>query len=173
MEKIKGYNAAVCDAGPVIHLDELGTLDLLSDFHPLVISKTVQSEIIKHRPTALKSAGFEIKLVDLIPSQGPRLSVLSKAFSLDQGELESLSVAQEMPGVFFLTDDAAARLAGEELGCRVHGTIGIILRAIRNKMKTPHEVVGLLSQIPNKTTLFLRPALLEEIVQKVKKEYSL
>jgi len=40
-------------------------------------------------------------------------------------------------------------------------------------MKTPHEVVGLLSQIPNKTTLFLRPALLEEIIQKVKKEYSL
>lgn len=67
MEKIKSYNAAVCDAGPVIHLDELGSLDLLSDFHPLLISKTVQSEIIKHRPTAFKSAGFEIKLVDLIP----------------------------------------------------------------------------------------------------------
>jgi len=29
--------AVVCDAGPIIHLDELGCLDLLNDFSPLLI----------------------------------------------------------------------------------------------------------------------------------------
>ncbi|OGW02778.1 MAG: hypothetical protein A2889_06780 [Nitrospinae bacterium RIFCSPLOWO2_01_FULL_39_10] len=70
-----------------------------------------------------------------------------------------------------MTDDAAARLAGEELGYKVHGTIGIILRAIRKKMRTPKDVIELLNRIPKETTLFLRPALLEKIIQKVEKEY--
>jgi len=78
---------------------------------------------------------------------------------------------QENPGAILLTDDASARLAGEELGYKVHGTIGIILRAIRKKTRTPKDVLKLLNEIPEKTTLFLRPALLEEIIQKVKDEY--
>jgi len=45
---------AVCDAGPIIHLDELDSLDVISDFYPLIISKTVKTEITKHRPTALQ-----------------------------------------------------------------------------------------------------------------------
>ena len=32
MGKIKSEITVVCDAGPVIHLDELGYLDLLKDF---------------------------------------------------------------------------------------------------------------------------------------------
>ncbi|MBI3753826.1 MAG: hypothetical protein HY266_07300 [Deltaproteobacteria bacterium] len=80
---------------------------------------------------------------------------------------------QANPDAIFLTDDAAARLAGEELGYKAHGTIGIILRAIRKNMRTPKEVLELLHKIPKGTTLFLRPALLEEIIQKVKKEYSI
>ncbi len=29
--------AVVCDAGPLIHLDESGCLDLLADFHRLLV----------------------------------------------------------------------------------------------------------------------------------------
>lgn len=172
MATTKGQNIAICDAGPIIHLDELNSLDLLSDFNPLLVSKIVQAEIIKHRPDALHSAGFLYKAVDVIPPMEPRLSVLSKALSLDMGELESLSLAQGMLGIFFLTDDAAARLAAEELGCKVHGTVGIIIRAIRKKTRTVQEAVALLNQIPSETTLFLRPSLLKEIVQRVEKEYA-
>jgi hypothetical protein len=28
---------AVCDAGPIIHLDEIGTLYLIEDFHEILI----------------------------------------------------------------------------------------------------------------------------------------
>lgn len=173
MAKTKSQNPAICDAGPVIHLDELNSLELLSDFNPLLILKTVQAEIIKHRPKALQHTGLVYKVVNSISPQGLRLSVLSKALSLDMGELESLSLAQEMPGIFFLTDDAAARLAAEELGCKVHGTVGIILRAIRKKIRTPREVIDLLKLIPTKTTLFLRPTLLKEIIVKIETEYAL
>jgi len=35
---------------------------------------------------------------------------------------------QKYPHAIFFTDDAAARLAGEKLGYKVHGTIGVLLR---------------------------------------------
>ena len=54
MQKTKCRTRVVCDAGPVIYLDELGCLDLLSDFQEIVLSDTVWKEIIGYRPAALK-----------------------------------------------------------------------------------------------------------------------
>lgn len=171
MAKSESETVAISDAGPVIHLDELSCLDLLSDFIPLIIPKTVYAEIANHRPEALQHPVVVFKVIDVISPSEPQLSVLSKALSLDKGELESLILMQENPEAIFLTDDGAARLASEGLGYKVHGTIGIILRSIRKKVRTPREVVELLNKIPKKTTLFLRPALLEDVIQKVKDEY--
>lgn len=39
----------VCDAGPLIHLDQLGCLDLLSDFSVVLVPDAVWSEVLKHR----------------------------------------------------------------------------------------------------------------------------
>lgn len=44
---------AVFDAGPIIHLDELACLDLLSDFQENLLSDTVWQEIEAYRPAAL------------------------------------------------------------------------------------------------------------------------
>jgi hypothetical protein len=43
----------VCDTGPIIHLDELSSLDLLADFTVLV-PDIVWQEVTRHRPTALE-----------------------------------------------------------------------------------------------------------------------
>ena len=40
----------VCDAGPLIHLDELGCLDLLSDFSEVLVPEAVWREVRQHRP---------------------------------------------------------------------------------------------------------------------------
>ena len=53
MDKTKSTIKAVCDAGPVIHPDELGCLDLLSDFQEIFLSDTVWKEIKQYRPSAL------------------------------------------------------------------------------------------------------------------------
>ena len=171
MAKSNSRTVAVCDTGPIIHLDELDSLDLISDFHPLIIPETVQKEIARHRPKIFQHDKIAFKIVDVTSPPEPRLLVLSKALLLDKGEVESLSLMQKNAGAILLTDDAAARLAGEELGYKVHGTIGMLLRAIRKKTRTPKDVLKLLNEISKKTTLFLKPELLEEIIQKVKDEY--
>jgi predicted nucleic acid-binding protein len=35
----------VCDAGPIIHLDEVGSIDLLSDFEKVLVPTAVLAEV--------------------------------------------------------------------------------------------------------------------------------
>ena len=44
----------VCDAGPLIHLDQLGCVELLADFPQVLVPETVWEEVRRHRPAALK-----------------------------------------------------------------------------------------------------------------------
>ena len=41
---------AMLDAGPLIHLDELGGLNLLNDFKVLLVPQAALDEALKHRP---------------------------------------------------------------------------------------------------------------------------
>jgi len=43
----------IADAGPVIHLDELGCIDLLADFGRVIIPHAVWLEVQRHRPLAV------------------------------------------------------------------------------------------------------------------------
>ena len=49
------------------------------------------------------------------------------------------------------------------MGYRVHGTIGVLIRAIRRHQRTKDEVISLLRQLPTQSTLYIRRALLQEI----------
>ena len=49
----------VCDAGPLIHLDEMGCLDLLIDFHAVLVPEQVWRELVStsSRPEIPQPAG--------------------------------------------------------------------------------------------------------------------
>jgi predicted nucleic acid-binding protein len=51
---IENTTDIVCDTGPIIHLDELGCLDLLADFKEILLTVSVVEEIEKHRAVALR-----------------------------------------------------------------------------------------------------------------------
>ena len=53
MERTEALPAVVCDAGPLIHLDELGQLDLLLDFAYVLVPTSVRGEVTRDRPRAL------------------------------------------------------------------------------------------------------------------------
>ncbi len=57
---------------------------------------------------------------------------------------------------------------------KVHGTIGILIRSIRRGQKKPEEVLQILEEdLPKKSSLHIKHSLLNEIIQKVKKEFQL
>lgn len=75
---------------------------------------------------------------------------------------------QEIPNAILLTDDAAARLVAERLGYEAHGTIGVVVRALRRQQRTKRQVLNLLQAIPQRTSLFIDAQLLAIIVAEVK-----
>ena len=162
----------VCDTGPIIHLDELGCLDLLADFKEILLTVSVVEEIEKHRPVALR-VKLPFRVLRAHNPADERLATMFRIFALDRGETESLIIMESHPDAIFLTDDASARMVAERMGFRVHGTIGVIVRAIRRGRKSPEEVLSIIGSIPSQSTLFIKSALLKEIAVQIKKEFNI
>ncbi len=173
MGKIEPAITVVCDAGPAIHLDELGCIDLLKYFQEVLLPSTVWGEINRHRPSVFNNKDVPFnQLAGKRPSSEPLLT-LCKIFSLDAGEIEALVILEQRPHAMFLTDDAAARLVANQMNFNVHGTIGVVIRSIREGQKSPMEVLNIIKNIPSKTSLYIKPSLLQEIQFKIKSEFNL
>ena len=173
MDKIKSAITVVCDAGPAIHLDELDCLELLKDFQEILFPNTVWEEINRYRPSALNKADLPfVQRPGKTPSSEPLLT-LCKILSLDAGEIEALVLMEQRSQAMFLTDDAAARLVAKQMSFNVHGTIGILIRSIRQGQKSPREVLDIIKDIPFRSSLYIKHALLQEIQLKIKSEFNL
>jgi predicted nucleic acid-binding protein len=154
----------VCDAGPIIHLDELRSLDLLEGLGSVLIPSKVWQEISHHCPTLVLREIPDARLVNDEEPCDPELLAFCRSMDLDAGERSALAILQKHHGGLFLTDDAAARLVAERLGYTARGSIGIIVRSIRRKTRTLAEMRGLLESIPRVSTLHLQRSLLEKVI---------
>lgn len=161
----------VADAGPLIHLDELAALDVLSDYAAVFVPNAVWIEVKRHRPAALQQA--KVKLVrQPPPSPSSRVNAMTSLYTLHHGEREALTLCLDHAIDVFLSDDTAARLAAKNLNITTHGTLGLLIRAVRQELRTPSEVIKLLTAIPQQTTLHIRPSLLNEVVVRVGAEWK-
>jgi predicted nucleic acid-binding protein len=157
----------ICDAGPLIHLDEVGALDLLADFEEVLVPDAVWREVEIHRADALAHPGVSLRRIAPQTEVAPELEALGQVFSLHMGEWQALHVAMEHRPGLLLTDDTAARLAARNLGIGTHGTIGILVRAIRRKQRTKAEVLVLLKSLPILSSLHLKRSLLLTVISEL------
>lgn len=167
---IKSALKTICDSGPIIHLDELNCLRLLEDFQEVLIPDTVHKEIKRYRPLSLGNLNVPFVFSPGKIPDNIQLLTLCRFFALDAGETEGLALMEKNPGAIFLTDDASARLVAEQMGFRVHGTIGILVRSIRRSQMEPGEALRILKEVPSQSTLYIKLSLLDEIILKIKKE---
>jgi predicted nucleic acid-binding protein len=154
----------VCDAGPVIHLHELDMLDLLKGFQSLLIPHAVSEEIIQHRTIAFTDFGFTIKPD---PQPDAALHEIQRIFCLHKGEMAAIGLALQNPPCLFLTDDAAARLAAHQFRVEVHGTIGILLRAVRVRQRSAGQIRIILENLREKSSLHIKKDLIELALRKL------
>ncbi len=173
MARIRAKTSVVCDAGPIIHLDELECLYLMEDFEKVFVPTVVQKEVLTHRGVVFEDANVRWEEIpDQSPVEEPFRTVY-RVFSLDAGEVAALSYMSKKPGLMFLTDDAAARLVTTKLGYNVHGTIGVLIRAIRRDLMKPEEVIVTLKRIALQSTLHIKASLLTEVISRVEQEFDL
>jgi hypothetical protein len=102
MARTEDWSIALCDAGPLIHLDEMECLDLLQDFQEVLIPEQVRDEVARHRP-ALKTEGLNVRFLPVVIPSDPQFLAIVKAFSLDLGEQAALLLMGRYPGAVLLT----------------------------------------------------------------------
>ena len=107
----------VADAGPLIHLDELGALDVLCDYQQILVAEAVWQEVERHRPPVLSNN--RIHLVRVSITTLSEVQALASIYTLHHGEKQALSVclARSIPKL--LSDDTAARLAAKHCKFKV------------------------------------------------------
>jgi predicted nucleic acid-binding protein len=144
--------AAVSDAGPLIHLAEIDSLELLATFDTLLVPETVHDEV--------EAGGVPGELADLsyelVESDESRVS----GEKLDAGERAAIAVAEEQR-VALLTDDFAAREAASDAGVEVHGSIGVIALGYGRGLLDRDEAASLMRALQRETSLFVTEAVVE------------
>lgn len=116
----------VCNASPLIALQQIGHLQLLEQFFGTVlIPPAVAREVA---PTVALPAWIEQQ----VPAQpvGPRIL----GASLGPGESETISLALETKAKMVVLDDRPARRLTQALHLPVIGTLGILLAAKRRQL---------------------------------------
>jgi len=173
MARIRQKISVVCDAGPIIHLHELGCLYLMRDFEKVLVPDAVRKEVLRHRSVRFENGDVNwIAISHRFPVEEPLLT-MCRMFSLDAGEVAALKILSKEPDLIFLTDDAAARLVATRLGFRVHGTIGVLIRAIRRNLMKPEKVIDALNRLPMESSLHIKASLLRQIISRVRQEFDL
>ena len=69
----------VCDAGPLIHLDELECLDLLTDFKCVLVPEQVWQEVEQHQPSALRHSDVQLQRTSVVLSEYASFQALVRA----------------------------------------------------------------------------------------------
>lgn len=124
----------VCNASPLILLQHIGYLRLLTDLcDDLVIPKGVIDEIFHHKEEIEKWKTF---------LSSPKIKVLKNNINIEPpifgwdlgiGESEVLSWAKTNIGYEAVLDDLSARKCARVLNIPLRGTVGIILLAKKRK----------------------------------------
>jgi hypothetical protein len=102
-------SAAIADAGPIIHLDELGVLSVLGGFREVLVPDVVAMEAERHRPTWRSRAPAGLRTES--PPQ-ERMENFLRVGSLAVGEAAALALWREHPMAVLLCDWAVGRHAG-------------------------------------------------------------
>ena len=153
-------NSAVSDTGPIIHLSEISLIHSFDIFSELIISEEVERELKNSKISIFK----KIKILKLSPDFKDKVKILTNQENLDLGEAFAIALAMQEKVNYFLTDDFDARTVAAKYNIQVHGIVGIVLRAFREKIIDKKTVIEKVNELYTKSSLFITKDLIESIL---------
>jgi predicted nucleic acid-binding protein len=152
---------AVCDAGPLIHLDEAGLPEALEVFRRVVVPSPVADEV-RAQPRGPGLRLLKARHVVLSRPSGEEMGA-ARAFAFrrlgpNDRLLLAMAQAREAP---LLTDDLDVREAAKSLDLEVAGTIGLVLRAATRGLVTRQSALAALDRLLSDSSMFITKALIE------------
>jgi predicted nucleic acid-binding protein len=134
----------VSNTGPILHLTEAGSLDLMRHLGMIFIPPMVDMELKESVSNWSEMRPPWISVEELQPSFLTDALAWEQAGVLHPGEAEAVALARQVRAHWFLTDDSIARLLAQTLGLEVHGSLGIVLwTAAMGYLQRPHAELAL------------------------------
>ena len=154
------------DAGPFIHLDQIGHLRLLQRLPRLFVPPSVVQELTETRLNLARWPNVTVRASRGQPDRA--LEAQRTRPSLHRGELDCLRLALELHPCIFLTDDLAARSVAEKLCIEVHGTVGLIAYGVTRQWLSVSVAEEALKALYHRSSLFITYTIIERAIQRVK-----
>lgn len=133
----------VSDTTPLISLLKAGRIDLLQKmFGKIIIPDAVYNELTQnpayHEEAAIikESKFIYVESVENTES----VKILRNVTGLDAGESEAIVLMDEKKADLLLIDERRGRKVAEQMGLKLAGTIGVLLRAYDKGFLTGKEV---------------------------------
>lgn len=153
----------VSNSGPILHLTEINCLDAFNIFSNLIIPKEVYTELSKANIKVPKN----FKIIDLNGESKDFSKLLINQNDLDLGESSSIALTLQENADIFLTDDLDARIIAKNHNIEVHGTIGIILRAFKEKIFDKNSAIDKIRSLKENSSLYITSDLIKEIISSI------
>jgi len=165
---------AVADAGPLIHLNEIASLSLLSVFDEVHMTSVVWAEAtLPNRVKATYLAALPyLRQHRVVNNVAAHFVLDANLSSLHFGEQTSLFLAHELGVAPFLTDDLAAREAAKSLGLRPVGSLGVIARACVKSLVNVESAVELMRSLQRHSSLFVTDQIVELAIQTLYRQFK-
>jgi predicted nucleic acid-binding protein len=156
----------VSDADVLIHLSKLGKLSLLQSLYKEVaLPEHVKSEIITKEDSELQKAlNSFLKVFD---TSKDKAQDIAKRHNIHVGEAHVKVLGEEMKATLFLSNERKVRKAAKEEGFAVSGTIGIILRAVKDELIDKSEARSLFEKMKAED-FRIHPDILQKAISAIK-----
>lgn len=146
---------AIADAGPILHLHEIGYLQTLGIFDTLFVPDLVANEIRAYglEPTHLGIANLTVT-IEYLADDRWKPFVTSKRPVIHPADAQILALAQLRNfSVPVLTDDLDLRRQLERQGATVVGSVGVLVRAYSKGLLRRIELDNAVDALFNQSTL--------------------
>lgn len=155
---------AVADAGPFIHLAEIGAEDAFRIFARVLVPEPVARELRTRPggPGAALLARAPSRVIDLSATENQACEQHSLRYEVSLVDASVLAVARARNFGIVATDDLQLRDAAKQMGLQPVGTIGILLRAASRGIVKRAAAEGALDAILTRSSLFVTRELVEE-----------
>ena len=164
---------AVINASPLIYLSKLGIIEVL----PKLFSRIITTQTVKEEVLQEKTAPEHIILTEIFRSWLEVENVKEKsvekimALQIHKGEAEIIVKGRELQAkektTVVIIDDLLAREIATSLGLIVTGTIGVLLKALTEKIITKKKCQALLEQLVTTTTFRLSAKVYAKILKEI------
>jgi len=163
--------AAAADAGPIIHLSEIGCFSLLRIFHALHIPDAVVEELSGHNISLSETSLGSVSVVrHTLPRDAVARFVRENGFErLHAGETECLFLCKRQALPVILTDDLSVRETAKGLGMKPVGSLGVIVRAYKKGFISLQDAERHLTALHETSSLFVTKAIVEIAIERLKK----